>query len=48
MRKWQDWYDSLPENTKAYLDKQAIWSDKDVVLFVGIALVVGFVLGKIL
>ena len=48
MNKWQAWYDSLPAHTKECLNKQAIWTDKDLALFVSIALVVGFFLGWII
>lgn len=47
MNKWQVWYDSLPQNTKDYLKTQPIWHDKDLALFVSIALAVGFCLGYI-
>lgn len=45
MSKWQKWYDNLPESTKAYLKTQPVWHDKDVALFVSIALVVGYFIG---
>ncbi len=45
MSKWQAWYDSLPEHTKEYLKKQPVWHDKDVALFVSIALVIGWIIG---
>ncbi len=44
MGKFQDWYDSLPEHTKQYLDKQPVWHDRDIFK----AAVVGFVIGLIL
>ena len=45
--KWQAWYDSLPSNTKEYLKGQPLWRDRDLAVFVSIALVVGFFLGYI-
>lgn len=47
MGKWEQWYDSLPENTKEYLKKQPVWHDKDVAFFCSVALVVGFFFGFI-
>lgn len=48
MNKWNKWYDSLPHATKTYLDQQAIWNDNDVLKFVSVAFVVGFLIGWIL
>ena len=45
MNKWKGWYDSLPAHTQESLKGAAIWRDKDLALFVSIALVVGFVVG---
>lgn len=43
--KWQEWYDSLPEHTRIYLEKQPIWHDRDL-FKVGIAsVIVGFAIG---
>lgn len=28
--KWELWYDSLPQHTKEYLKKQAVWHDVDM------------------
>jgi hypothetical protein len=47
LSKWTEWYDNLPESTKKYLKTQPIWKDKDVAVFVSIALVVGFFFGYI-
>lgn len=47
MNKWQAWWDSIPKHTQTYLENQPIWKDKDVAMFVSIALVVGFVFGYI-
>lgn len=30
MSKYQQWYDSLSENTKIYLKNQPTWHDKDL------------------
>jgi len=43
--KWVIWWDSLPENTRTYLNSQPIWHDSDVVRFISLALVVGFIIG---
>lgn len=48
MNKWQAWYDSLPKHTQEYLNKQPLWTDKDLALFVSIALCVGFFFGYII
>jgi hypothetical protein len=48
MNKWQEWYDSLPKHTKEYLKNQPLWTDKDVAVFVSIALAVGFFFGFII
>jgi hypothetical protein len=48
MNKWQAWWDSLSPSTQEYLNNQPIWKDKDVALFVSIALAVGFCLGYII
>ena len=45
MSDWDKLYDSLPEHTKQWLKTQPIWHDRDVALYVSIALVVGFILG---
>lgn len=29
--RWSEWHDSLPESTKIYLKKQAVWNDVDMV-----------------
>ena len=46
--KWDKWYGSLPENTKAYLGQQKqIWTDRDLAVVGILGLVAGFVLGYI-
>jgi len=47
MNKWAQWYDSLSPSTKEYLKGRAIWTDRDVAVFVSIALAVGFFFGYI-
>jgi hypothetical protein len=42
MNKWQQWYDSLPEHTKNYLDNQAIWKDSDMAKIAVVAFFLGF------
>lgn len=44
MSKINEWYESLDPHTKAYLDKQPLWHDRDLAK----AAVIGFVLGVIL
>lgn len=48
MNKWQQWYDSLPEHTKEYLSKQAIWTDADLAKMAVFAFVLGVILGTII
>lgn len=43
--KWAIWWDSLPENTRTYLNSQPIWYDRDVAAFVSISIVIGFIIG---
>jgi hypothetical protein len=43
--KWSTWWDSLPAHTKEYLEAQPIWHNKDVVMFVSTAFVIGFIVG---
>lgn len=42
---FSSWYDNQNETTKAWLDSQPIWNDKDmwVALFIGIT--IGFLVG---
>jgi hypothetical protein len=47
VNKWQAWWDNLPKHTQEYLENQPIWKDKDVAVFVSIALVIGFFFGYI-
>jgi hypothetical protein len=41
MNKWQEWYDSLPQHTKLYLDGRAIWKDSDLLKSFVVGLLVG-------
>ena len=43
--KWQQWWDSLPENYKIYLENQSQHYEKTSYVDIGLALLVGFVLG---
>jgi ElaB/YqjD/DUF883 family membrane-anchored ribosome-binding protein len=43
--KLSEWYDSLPEHTKQYLNRQPIWHDSDLYKSLAIGAVVGFIVG---
>ena len=43
--KYHDWYSSLPEHTKAWLKKQPLWHDRDLLIAAGIGILIGFILG---
>lgn len=43
--KWESWYDSLPNHTKKYLEKQPVWHDRDLFKVAGIAIIIGFAVG---
>jgi hypothetical protein len=45
MPKWNEWYDSLPEHTRASMKNQPIWRDVDLAKFALIAFVAGIILG---
>lgn len=45
MNKWQQWYDSLDNNTKNYLRGRAIWTDADLAKFAFVAFVAGIIVG---
>jgi hypothetical protein len=48
MNKWQSWYDSLPENTKAYLGTQKqLWTDRDLAVVAIVGFIAGLVMGLI-
>jgi len=48
MNKWQQWYDSLSPNTRAYLKTAAIWTDLDLAKFTIIAFVAGIIVGVLI
>jgi hypothetical protein len=48
MNKWTAWYDSLPDHTKQYLDKQAIWNGMDLTKAFLIGMVVGAFLSMVI
>lgn len=45
--KLEQWYDSLPQHTKEYLKKQAIWHDSDMVKAFAFGVFFGFLIGLI-
>jgi hypothetical protein len=45
---FKTWYDNLDEHTKAYLKKQPIWHDKDMVGAFVVGLLLGFAIGWML
>lgn len=47
MSKFTSWYDQQNETTKAWLDKQAIWHDRDMVKAVLFGIMLGFIIGVI-
>jgi ElaB/YqjD/DUF883 family membrane-anchored ribosome-binding protein len=47
MSKYQQWYDSLPNNTKTWLDNQPIYKANEIYKFIAIGAVVGFVVGLV-
>lgn len=46
--KFTSWYDNQNETTKAWLDKQAIWHDSDMIKSCLAGLVLGFILGALI
>jgi len=48
MSKYTKWYDAQNETTKAYLDAQPIWHDKDLAFVGVIGLFIGLMIGLIL
>ncbi len=46
--KYQDWFDSLPENTKRYLEAQPVWHDRDLFKAALTGFVIGLVLGLLI
>jgi hypothetical protein len=47
MNKWNVWYNSLSQNTRDCLEKQAIWTDRDIVKFSAVTFLVGLTLGLV-
>ena len=45
MSKFSTWYNNQNETTKAWLDKQALWHDKDMWVAFGIGILVGIMIG---
>ena len=45
MSKYQQWYDSLPNNTKNWLKNQPLWHDADMGKAVIFGMVLGFLIG---
>lgn len=43
--KWEIWWDSLSPTTKAYIESQPIWHDRDLFKAVAYGFVVGVLLG---
>jgi hypothetical protein len=48
MSKYTRWYNNQSEATKAWLDKQSIWHDRDMVKAVMFGSVIGFVIGVLI
>jgi hypothetical protein len=48
MSKFTDWYNSQPTHTKAYLNKQPIWHDRDMIKAFLLGNLIGIVFGFIL
>lgn len=44
-KKWENWYDSLPATTKAYLNSQPLWHDRDLYKAFAIGMFLGFIIG---
>ena len=43
--QWQAWYDSLPATTKAYLNTQPLWHDRDMFKAWAFGLMLGILIG---
>jgi len=48
MAKFQSWYNQQNSTTQAWLDKQAIWHDKDMLISFGFGIFFGLIIGIIL
>lgn len=47
MSKLNDWYENLDPKTKAYLEKQPIWHDRDLIKASIGGVAVGFIIGLV-
>jgi F0F1-type ATP synthase assembly protein I len=45
MNKYEQWYESLPEHTKRYLNNQPLWHDIDLAKAFAAGIVVGLIIG---
>lgn len=45
MNKFQNWYDSLPEHTKQYINAQPVWHDRDMLKALLLGTAIGLVIG---
>ena len=45
MNKWDAWWDSLSPTTKAYIESQPIWHDRDLFKAAAFGVFVGFLIG---
>lgn len=43
--KFKSWYESQNDTTKAWLDKQAIWHDRDMWMALGVGILIGLGVG---
>ena len=48
MSKWTTWYENQNETTRAWLDKQAIWHDRDMVICGSVCFLIGLFFGIII
>jgi F0F1-type ATP synthase assembly protein I len=48
MGKFTRWYDQQNETTRAWLDKQAIWHDKDMAFSFVTGIMFGIIIGVII
>jgi hypothetical protein len=46
--KLEQWHDSLPAHTKAWLKKQPLWHDADLFRFFVVGMLVGFLIGIVI
>ncbi|CAB4129222.1 hypothetical protein UFOVP112_320 [uncultured Caudovirales phage] len=48
MNKQNDWYQSLPKHTQEYLKTAAIWTDRDMLIWMSVSFIAGLIIGVIL